>query len=180
MSIREAQKVGLPLADCMAPAYADRGNAVILQYAGADATAAYNQIHAPGVIEKGLSPDQSRGRVDEELLTSQPVETQVTVLPKDSKPPLSSLISVHDFGTVAQQNFTAKTWAFYSSAATDLVSHQMNLDCHRKLLLRPRVLRNVKNVTTRRRILGQDSTGAVLCQSGSDGEDGASGMGSWR
>lgn len=74
------------------------------------------------------------------------------------KPDLFSLISVHDFERVARQTFTPKTYAFYSSAATDLVSHQANLQCHRKLLLRPRVLRNVKSVRTERRILGCSSS----------------------
>jgi L-lactate dehydrogenase (cytochrome) len=33
---------------------------------------------------------------------------------------------------------------FYSSAATDLVSHHANLNSYRQIMLRPRVLRNVK------------------------------------
>ncbi|KAI7212794.1 cytochrome b2 [Hortaea werneckii] len=75
-----------------------------------------------------------------------------------AKPALSSIISVHDFEDVARQSFSEKAYAFYSSAATDLVSHNANLMCQRKLLLRPKVLRNVKNVTTKRSILGSDSS----------------------
>lgn len=72
-------------------------------------------------------------------------------------PPLESLISVDDFAKIARQTFSPKTFAFYSSAATDLVSHEANLQCHRQLLLRPRVLRNVQSASTKRRILGCDS-----------------------
>ena len=75
----------------------------------------------------------------------------------DILPPLQSLISVHDFEDVAKQFFTAKAFAFYSSAATDLVSYQANMQCHRQLLLRPKVLRNVKNVSMQRNILGVSS-----------------------
>ncbi|KAI7570667.1 cytochrome b2 [Hortaea werneckii] len=75
-----------------------------------------------------------------------------------SKPALSSIISVHDFEDVARHSFSEKAFAFYSSAATDLVSHNANLMCQRKLLLRPKVLRNVKDVTTKRSILGSDSS----------------------
>ncbi|GIZ41882.1 hypothetical protein CKM354_000517100 [Cercospora kikuchii] len=74
------------------------------------------------------------------------------------KPDLDSLISVHDFEDVARNALAPKTWAFYSSAATDLVSHQANLMCHRKLLLRPRVLRDVRKVKTKRKILGHESS----------------------
>jgi L-lactate dehydrogenase (cytochrome) len=74
------------------------------------------------------------------------------------KPVLQSIISVHDFEDVARQTFTPKAYAFYSSAATDLVSHRENHDCHKKILLRPRVLRNVRQVATKRSILGMDSS----------------------
>jgi len=47
---------------------------------------------------------------------------------------------------------------FQSSAATDLVSHHANLNFHRQLMLRPRVLRNVKEVSIQRSILGCKST----------------------
>ncbi|CAD0088482.1 unnamed protein product, partial [Aureobasidium vineae] len=74
------------------------------------------------------------------------------------KAPLESLIAVHDFEEVARRFFTAKAFAFYSSAASDLVSHHFNLSCHRKLMLRPRVLRNVKEVSLKRRILGCETS----------------------
>ncbi|KAK4621727.1 Cytochrome b2, mitochondrial [Fulvia fulva] len=74
------------------------------------------------------------------------------------KPDLNSLISVRDFEDVARQVFTPKCFAFYSSAATDLVSHRANLEVNKKLLLRPQVLRNVKEVQTKRRILGCESS----------------------
>ncbi|KAI6818997.1 cytochrome b2 [Hortaea werneckii] len=74
-----------------------------------------------------------------------------------TKPALSSIISVHEFEDVARHSFSEKAFAFYSSAATDLVSHTANLMCQRKLLLRPKILRNVKDVTTKRSILGSSS-----------------------
>lgn len=101
----------------------------------------------------------------EESKASEPVATaspsqQLQVIPKAKieRKPLSSLISVHDFEDAASLAYTEKAWAFYSSAATDLVSHQFNLQCHRQLMLRPRVLRNVSQVSIKRKILGQDSS----------------------
>lgn len=75
-----------------------------------------------------------------------------------TKPPLSSLISVHDFEDVARKTYSAKTFAFYSSAATDLVTLRANSEFHKRLLLRPRCLRNVGEVRTSRSILGLDSS----------------------
>lgn len=138
---------------------------VILKYAGGDATSAFNEIHAPGIL-KALRPDQVRGPVDTDSIPVQEQTSTVEESGRDgsrsssasSKPPLHSLISVHDFEKVARETYTAKTIAFYSSAATDLVSHRANSQCHRQLLLRPRVLRNVRDITTKRRILGCDSS----------------------
>jgi len=136
---------------------------VILKYAGSDATTAFDEIHAPGIV-KALQDDQRLGPVDPETLplvaeqSSSQVNDVVGISSEVSKPPLESLISVPDFEDVARRTYTAKAYAFYSSAATDLVSHQANLHCHRKLLLRPRVLRDVRNIEMRRRILGCNST----------------------
>lgn len=91
------------------------------------------------------------------LSSSGPLQATPAIEESSSKPLLSSLISVHDFEDIARKSYTPKAFAFYSSAATDLVSYDANRQCHRRLLLRPRVLRNVKDVSIKRRILGHDS-----------------------
>lgn len=129
-----------------------------------DATSAFNKIHAPGSL-KAFQSDQLKGSIDQ---TSISVHEETKALERANqfkkisasapvKPPLESLISVHDFEDVARQTYSAKTFAFYSSAATDLVSLQANQICNRKILLRPRVLRNVGKTITKRRILGCDT-----------------------
>lgn len=111
-------------------------------------------------MSKALSAEQCVGLIDP---ASAPVEKE-TINQKPQgllapvKPELHSLISVHDFEDVASQFFTAKAFAFFSSAATDLMSYQANMRSHRQLLLRPRVLRNVKDVSMKRNILGVDSS----------------------
>lgn len=121
---------------------------------------AYDEVHAPSIIDKTLSAEQVVGIVETDTIPS-PLEIAAITSqtdPQPSKPALSSLISLHDFQDVARKTYSSKAFAFYSSAATDLVSHEANQQCHRRLLLRPRVLRNVKSVSTRRRILGYDSS----------------------
>ena len=76
------------------------------------------------------------------------------------KPDLSKIISADDFERVAEKTFTPKAWAFYSSAATDLVTRGMNVDFYKRIMLRPRVMRNVKgDCNLRSSILGCSTSG---------------------
>ena len=71
-----------------------------------------------------------------------------------SLPPLSSILSTHDLEAVAKQHLSQKAWAYYSSAATDLVSERANKSFWDRIWFRPRILRNVRNVVTERQIHG--------------------------
>ncbi|RAK95676.1 cytochrome b2 [Aspergillus ibericus CBS 121593] len=70
------------------------------------------------------------------------------------KPPLPSILSTHDFERIASQTLTPKTWAFYASGATDMLTCESNKTTYDRILLRPRILRNVTSVSTRTTILG--------------------------
>ncbi|KAF2180427.1 cytochrome b2 [Zopfia rhizophila CBS 207.26] len=159
------------------------GSEVILKYAGQDATQAYEEVHAPGMLEETLAADKFVG----DLLPSNDIPPKSTIMeaaaaesspplqPSSSqpapqptqlppqvaivydKPPLHSLISAHDFQEVASHTLTPKAWAFYSSAATDLITHTQNKALVRRVMFRPRILRDVKKVTMRRKILGCES-----------------------
>jgi len=93
-------------------------------------------------------------------LTSPPAQSAYTRPPPSStpqsKPPLTSIISTHDFETAARSSLAAKTFAFYDSAATDLVTKSSNRSTFDRILLRPRILRNVTQVSTCSKILGHD------------------------
>lgn len=69
-------------------------------------------------------------------------------------PPLDAILSAPDFELAAEKALTPKAWAFYSSAATDLVTHRRNKELLRRIMIRPRVLRNVTDVSLDRKILG--------------------------
>jgi L-lactate dehydrogenase (cytochrome) len=53
------------------------------------------------------------------------------------KPSLSSILSTHDFEKVAQSTMSKKAWAFYSSAADDLVSKEANHSFYSRIWFRP-------------------------------------------
>jgi L-lactate dehydrogenase (cytochrome) len=133
-------------------------SAVILKYAGRDATEAYSAVHSPSVLKTGLEPDKFKGSldkstVDEEWLKLPPGEN-TKVLLDNEKPPLGTLINSHDFEVIASKTANKKTWAFYSSASTDLITRDANKSCFDRIWLRPRVLRNVREVNTKTTILG--------------------------
>ncbi|KAF6235779.1 hypothetical protein HO173_005974 [Letharia columbiana] len=146
------------------------GSSIILRYAGSDATAAYDEIHAPGIIEEALPPECYKGLLDQAEVVNLPPEQkedmetiekttgQSTSTETYTKPELFKLISTQDFVDVARNTLTPKAWAFYSSAATDLVTHHWNSDVYRRIMLRPRVMRNVAKAETRRSILGCPSS----------------------
>ena len=75
-----------------------------------------------------------------------------------AKPELHKIISSKDFEDVAEKTLTPKGWAFYSSAATDLVTHGNNASFYRRIMLRPRVMRDVRKADTTCSILGCHSS----------------------
>ncbi|KAH7242108.1 FMN-dependent dehydrogenase-domain-containing protein [Fusarium tricinctum] len=150
------------------------GPEVLLNIAGSDATELYNDVHAPDIIEQ-LSNDKLMGLLEESAINrpAEPLAVEDPLppprspdktndLPETSKskaaPPLDSILSAPDFEKAAQHTLTAKTWAFYSSAATDLVTHGKNKELVRRVMIRPRILRNVTNINFKTNILGFDSS----------------------
>jgi L-lactate dehydrogenase (cytochrome) len=133
---------------------------VILKYAGCDATKAYSEVHTPGLLKAELAPEQYKGKLDESTIHEewhkQPASENPEAVWGNGKPPLETLINSHDFEHVASRTASKKTWAFYSSAATDLITRDANKSCFDRIWFRPRVLRNVRSVDTKSRILGVD------------------------
>ncbi|PYH34394.1 FMN-dependent alpha-hydroxy acid dehydrogenase [Aspergillus neoniger CBS 115656] len=134
------------------------GSSIILKYAGRDATKAYSEVHAPSVIKSHLSPERNMGVLDvatinEDWLKQPPTQNPPLLL-ENEKPPLDTLINSHDFELVASKTASKKTWAFYSSASTDLITRDANKLCFDRIWLRPRILKNVRSVDTKTKLLG--------------------------
>ena len=136
------------------------GAHIILRCAGQDATAEYESVYSPDLIEETLSPTACRGLVDPKSIP-RPQSTataQQQRKPKSGFPPLSSMISVDDFEAVAKQYPTPTGWAYYSSGADDEYNKHHAARAFRKLKLRPRILRKVDSVDTRTTILGRHTS----------------------
>jgi L-lactate dehydrogenase (cytochrome) len=135
---------------------------VILKYAGRDATKAYNEVHSPSTIRKNLHPNKLQGILDNSTINGEwlkePPTENARVMLENEKPALNTLINAHDFEIVASKTASKKAWAFYSSAATDLLTRDANKSCFDRIWFRPRVMRNVRHVDTRTSIMGVDGS----------------------
>ncbi|PCH36537.1 glyoxylate dehydrogenase [Wolfiporia cocos MD-104 SS10] len=138
------------------------GQAIILKYAGKDATVAYEPIHPPDAITTNLPPSKHLGPVDASTVAKvvQEVTEEQKRLEKyrAAKPSIDTVISLHDFETVARLVIPEKAWAYYSSASDDEITIRENRMAYQRVWFRPRILRDVSTVDWSTTILGQKST----------------------
>lgn len=136
------------------------GSEIIHEYIGQDATEAYNEVHGPSLVAKQLETSKNRGQLDESTVTQewkskQASNRESSKPPADEKPPLESILNMYDFEAVSEKSLSRKSWAFYYTAANDLITKDANVDWWRKIWFRPRVLTGVKTVDVSTSILGQ-------------------------
>ncbi|RAO73819.1 uncharacterized protein BHQ10_009831 [Talaromyces amestolkiae] len=139
------------------------GARVILKCAGRDATEDYDAIHPPELIEETLPASAFKGTVDPATL-DRPASTKKGVKnvqeddkrDSDSPPPLSAMLNVRDFEKVAERHLAENAWAYYTAGADDEYSKAEAELAYRKVLFRPRILRDVGKIDTRTQILGHD------------------------
>jgi isopentenyl diphosphate isomerase/L-lactate dehydrogenase-like FMN-dependent dehydrogenase len=114
------------------------GSKIILKLAGRDATEEYDPIHPPGTLEENLKPEANLGRINPKSLVkaSAPQESEKD---KDSPPPLESLFNLDEIEAEATKRMSKKAWAYYYSAADDLLSKSFNNHVYSQILLRPRM-----------------------------------------
>jgi L-lactate dehydrogenase (cytochrome) len=134
---------------------------VIFKHAGKDASYTYNQAHSPKLLAQTLPSTNLKGGLVGELPSSRLPVLETTQEKQETQsfiPPLSTILSLHDLEASAKEHLSKKAWAYYSSAATDLVSERANHALWGKIWFRPRIMRNVKNVNTERIIHGVKSS----------------------
>ncbi|KAL1938551.1 hypothetical protein VTO73DRAFT_11574 [Trametes versicolor] len=138
------------------------GSKIILKYAGKDATEAYEPIHPPDAITTNLAPEKQLGLIDQSTLVK--VVKEVTDEDRrrqallDARPPLDTVLNMHDFETVARTVLPEKAWAYYSSASDDEITLRENRMAYQRVWFRPRILRDVSSVDWSTTILGQKSS----------------------
>ncbi|KAH8113974.1 FMN-dependent dehydrogenase-domain-containing protein [Phellopilus nigrolimitatus] len=157
------------------------GAKVILKYAGKDATAAYEPIHAPDALEKNL-PHQfhlgSLSAVAAQAIEHANAEKKKTLdelrveKAQKERPPLSRVLNVQEMEEVARKMLSYKAWAYYSSAGDDAITHMENNRAFSRLFFHARVLRPISLCDPSTSILGFKSripvfvSGAALAKLG--------------
>lgn len=143
--------------------YHPGGQQVIINYAGKDATAVFDPIHAPGTIEKHLSKDKFKGELDlstvpEDIRREKEATERAEEERRKNVPPLSGCLNLFDLELVGTKVLNPTAWAYYSSAADDMETFNENREVFRRVWFRPRILRNVRNIDLSTKILGYPSS----------------------
>lgn len=139
---------------------------MIYKYAGKDGTETYNQYHAAGLIEKELSADEKKGDFDQSTVTQTWTDAQkketVSAPDPNERPPLSSLINLHDFEEAFARSGSQKANAYVVGASNDCLTYHANKSAWHRLWFRPRIMRNVATIDTKTNMLGIDVTMPVI------------------
>ena len=70
-------------------------------------------------------------------------------------PEVASLLNLQEIEDAAAKQISHKAWAYYYSAADDLLSKELNNQAYRSILLRPRIFVDCETCDTSTRIVGQ-------------------------
>ncbi|KAH6302835.1 hypothetical protein HBI39_115350 [Parastagonospora nodorum] len=139
------------------------GAVILLQHAGTDATEEFKKYHPLDYIKDYLPADCLLGPVDPNTfgqLRQVKDERAVTASEIDSsreQPHLSMCVVATDFEKAAKAVLPHKSYVYVSTSANTGLSLQCNLDDWGRVSFRPRVMRNVGDVDTRRKIFGHES-----------------------
>ncbi|RMJ17581.1 hypothetical protein BHE90_015326 [Fusarium euwallaceae] len=129
------------------------GAEIIYQHGGADASTAYNEAHGPSLIGKSLDVKFHVGTLDPATVPPQ-VPSNPQAKDRRDKPDLDDIINLDDFEHAATKSLSQKAIAYISSGSNDNDTRDANRSVLRKILLRPRVMRNVRDVKAAATLFG--------------------------
>ncbi|KAL1749052.1 FMN-dependent dehydrogenase-domain-containing protein [Schizophyllum fasciatum] len=143
------------------------GAAIILKYAGRDATSVYEPIHPADALEKHLAKSQHLGPVNTDAASELESAVRNRKKTKDEmrieeahkyKPALSHILSLRDMEEVAKKVLPHKAYAYYSSSTEDTISKYENARAFTRFFFNARVLRPVSHCDPSTTILGFKSS----------------------
>ncbi|KAK6465203.1 cytochrome b2, mitochondrial precursor [Scheffersomyces coipomensis] len=143
------------------------GSAIILKYAGKDATKAFDPVHPGDTLIKYLAPKYHLGDAekstapkkkndeydDDEDEPPTPEELDRRQLVKN-KPDLSQMYNLNDFEFVARHTMEKTAWAYYSSGCDDEITLRENHVSYQRIFFKPRVLVDVSEIDLSTTMLG--------------------------
>ncbi|KAH8897482.1 L-lactate dehydrogenase [Thozetella sp. PMI_491] len=130
------------------PALHPGGPGIIVESLGRDASSVYNRVHGPGLVSSPLGNAKQVGRFE----NGPPSNKDSGVSKK--LPPLTSIVNLHDFAEAASKSFSKAAWAQISGATEDCITRDLNGDFYRRILFRPRILRDITDCDISREVFG--------------------------
>jgi len=149
------------------------GAKLIIDAAGKDATKIFDPIHPKDIMDKLLKPSLTMGLVDESTIKPEHIAQPEApkVLPKKIrkaeteegedgavvefvKPPLAAMLNTFDFESVARETMEPQAWGYYSSGGDDEITLRDNHLAFQRVVMRPRVLVNVRDIDMTTTFLG--------------------------
>ncbi|MCJ1357592.1 MAG: hypothetical protein MMC33_007588 [Icmadophila ericetorum] len=131
------------------------GSKIILQLAGHDATEKYDPVHPPGILETHSSEILRLGKYDPGPRPEQKMlETQAAALQDEEETPMEQVLNLEEMEEIGTRKLTRRTWAYYFSAADDLLAKRMNNEVYRSILLRPRIFIDCERCDVSTTLLG--------------------------
>ncbi|KAF1965226.1 mitochondrial cytochrome-like protein b2 [Bimuria novae-zelandiae CBS 107.79] len=138
------------------------GAAIILKQAGTDATEEFKKYHPLDYV-RDLPEGSVVGAINPNTLAKLRKPKEVNAAPAQSAdtdkeiPHVSLCVSCPDFERAARAVLPHKSIVYASTSANTGLSLKTNLDDWGRIYFRPRVMRNVGDVDTRRSIFGHSS-----------------------
>lgn len=131
------------------------GKAILLQHAGTDATAAFEEVHPAELLDEYFSSEELVGKLDPE---SAPENTKIEVSNPigDPAPPIQTILSITEMESIALQRLTPKAVSYYDSGSDDEITKVANGTIFRCISLRPRVFIDCSNCSLQTSILGNN------------------------
>ncbi|KAJ7597181.1 FMN-dependent dehydrogenase-domain-containing protein [Mycena floridula] len=157
------------------------GQAIILKYAGRDATSVYEPIHPPTALNEYLPKSKHLGPVDAQAAQGLADQRNARKKTKDElrvekamkeRPPLEHILNLADMEQVARRVLSHKALSYYASATDDTVTYAENARAFSRFFFNARVMRPVSQCDPSTTILGYKSSipvfvsGAALARLG--------------
>merc|ERR1719499_753373 len=81
-------------------------------------------------------------------------QEEVGVVEQFVKPPLAAMLNTFDFESVARETMESQAWGYYSSGGDDEITLRDNHLAFQRIVMRPRVLVNVRDIDMATTFLG--------------------------
>ena len=122
------------------------GRAVLLEFAGKDATAVFDSVHPKEIINEYLQPQDIIGNIHDESKRVSVDENPGRLHRQHIEEPahsdvskVDSMLSLDEIESKAAMMATDKALAYYASATDDELTKAANTTAYRSILLRPRI-----------------------------------------